>query len=175
VSEFIETCIFSTDFRKIVKYQISWKSVQWEPVERQTRKSLWSLFAVLRRRLKTGWFPVHFRNKLQLQSRPARKQPKEEPTVVSIRSSLLTNINESSRWPWGGGSIPGRSKRSLSSPKHAHRLWGPSSLIVIWHQLIFSQRYKGWSVKLASHSHLVPRLSTKSCTSTPLDAFVARA
>jgi hypothetical protein len=115
----------------------------------------------LRTHLKTGWFSVHFGNKLQLQRRPASIQPKEGPTVVSRVSWILTNINESSRWPWGGGSIPGRSKRSLSSPKHADRLWDLSSLIVIWHQLLFSQRYNGRSVKLASHSHLVPRFSTK--------------
>jgi len=31
LSDFKETRVFSTDFLNIPKYQISWRSVQWEP------------------------------------------------------------------------------------------------------------------------------------------------
>jgi hypothetical protein len=62
LSLFNETWIFSTDFRKIPKYQISRNSVQWEPscsmwtdgrTDRQMdRMTLILLFAILRTRLK---------------------------------------------------------------------------------------------------------------------------
>jgi hypothetical protein len=51
--DFNEICIFSSVFRKIFKYQVSWKSVDWEPnCAIQTWHSGRSLFIILRTHLK---------------------------------------------------------------------------------------------------------------------------
>jgi hypothetical protein len=49
LSHINETWAFPTDFRKMIKYQISWKSVQWKPncstrADGQTWRSKQSLF-----------------------------------------------------------------------------------------------------------------------------------
>jgi len=71
LSDFNETWIFSTDFRKILRYHISWKSVQWEPscsmrTDRQTDRHdevnklyivvLVHLYEILRTRLVNSLF-----------------------------------------------------------------------------------------------------------------------
>ena len=51
LSYFNETWIFSTDFRNIFKYQISWKSVRWEPncsMWADRRKDLMKLIVAFR-------------------------------------------------------------------------------------------------------------------------------
>jgi len=57
LSDFNEAWILPTNFRKIPKCKITWKSVQWEPssmrTDKQVRRSYYSLFAILRTCLKT--------------------------------------------------------------------------------------------------------------------------
>jgi len=53
LSYFQETLIFLTDFRKILKYRISWKSIHWKPdsstwANRQTWRSKRSLFEIFK-------------------------------------------------------------------------------------------------------------------------------
>ena len=56
LSFFNETVTFSKDFRKMLKYQISWKSIQWKPscaiwANARTWGRQRSIFAILRKRL----------------------------------------------------------------------------------------------------------------------------
>ena len=56
---------FSTDFQKILKYQISWKSIQWEPscsVRSDGQTDTYSFFAILRKRLiKSDDVPTYYK------------------------------------------------------------------------------------------------------------------
>ena len=57
--EFNEIWIFSTDFRKLLRYQISWKSVRWEPscsirADTQTNGGTWWSYVLLFEVVRTG-------------------------------------------------------------------------------------------------------------------------
>jgi hypothetical protein len=63
LSDFNESLIFSTDFRKILKYEVSWRSVQWQPscsmvtngqTDRQTWQKLIVAFRYFANALKIG-------------------------------------------------------------------------------------------------------------------------
>ena len=63
LSDFNETRIFWTIFRKLLKYKISWKSFQWESscfmrTDGRTWRCQWSLFAILRTRVKNVIFHI---------------------------------------------------------------------------------------------------------------------
>jgi hypothetical protein len=71
--DFKENCIFSTDFQKILKYQISRKSVQWEPS------------CSMRTETDTTKLIVAFRN--------FAKQPKYEDDVRSSSGRTLYEVS----------------------------------------------------------------------------------
>ena len=64
LSDFNETWIFSLYFRKILKYKILWKSVEWEPscsvrTDRTDMTNLIAPFAIFRTHLKTKIWDVN--------------------------------------------------------------------------------------------------------------------
>jgi hypothetical protein len=64
------------------------------------------------------------------------------------------------RWATGWmieGSSPGRSWEFFSSLPRRDRLWGSPNLLSNEYQGLFPWGQSGWSVKLTTHPHLVPR------------------
>jgi hypothetical protein len=63
------------------------------------------------------------------------------------------------------GLIPHRRIRFSSFPRYPHRLWGSPSLLFNGYQRPFTQWYRGHSMMLINHLHLVCRL--RKLTATP--------
>jgi hypothetical protein len=86
LSHFNKPSILSTNFRKIPKCKITCKSVQWEPSsmrkDKQTRWSYYSLFAILRTRLKTH--PHRIRCSRYLQAKAEAAIPTKEWVGISL-------------------------------------------------------------------------------------------
>jgi hypothetical protein len=63
LSSFNDTWSFSTDFTKIFKYPISWKSVQWEQSSsmRTGRSTVTTLIAIFRNAPKNRWVEIYAR------------------------------------------------------------------------------------------------------------------
>jgi hypothetical protein len=83
-SYFNEIWIFSTDFRKAFKYQISWTSVQWEPScsmrsNGQTWRSQKSLFAILQTHL-------IYRKLIRIANFPSQTWNGNLPNTVYVRT-----------------------------------------------------------------------------------------
>jgi hypothetical protein len=93
LSDFNKTQFFLTDFRKIPKYKISWKSIQWQP-HSSMQTDAKSIFAILRTRLKISkTSTVHL--KIQVFSNAAVKTSKScsylEPysTQCRLRNNVM--------------------------------------------------------------------------------------
>jgi len=90
--EFNETWIFWTDFWKIPKYQMSWKSIQWEPScsirkdGQMNMSNLIVIFAILWTCLKTGWT----RNVLiNCEQRNRVKRGSQQPVMTQAISQVF--------------------------------------------------------------------------------------
>jgi hypothetical protein len=57
----------------------------------------------------------------------------------------------------GRDSVPGRGRRSFSTPQRPDPLWGPPSLLSNGHRRLFPRRKSGRGVKLTTRLHLVSR------------------
>jgi hypothetical protein len=102
-SGFSETWIFPTNFRKILRYQIWWKSVQWEPncftrTDRQTHMTkLTVFFAIFYKRLKTkGAFVCDAPCTSERASRFAG--PQASPICPSGKGNMLMKISVGCWW-----------------------------------------------------------------------------
>ena len=104
ISQFNDTLIFSIDFRKILKYKILWKSVQWVPsssirTDRQTWRCSQSLFAIFRAHLNPSYIGAAYGKhtpKSEGKSKLSLPKPKTKaymgrriiaPLIINPRSS----------------------------------------------------------------------------------------
>jgi len=73
-----------------------------------------------------------------------------------------------------GVRIPAGGKRVSSSPKRPDRLWGPPSVLLIWHGSSFpGVKRRGHDVDPYPHTELRLNMSARGALS-PFDTFVAR-
>jgi hypothetical protein len=130
LSDINEIWIFSTDFRKILKYQISWKFVQWESsyfmrTDGRTNRydetnTRFRSFSIMPKngKLSTYWAPVIF---------SWLSAHKLSPCIYSHITVTVTLLRAGS--PRNRSSNHGRGKSYFSSSKRPDRFWGPPNIL----------------------------------------------
>ena len=100
MSHFNETWFFFTDFRKVLRHHMSWKSVQREPgcsmqKGRWTQDEAKSLFAILRTRLKTlaVWYEQSYLNSDDVTPIRATFKCRQLPWAVYITAKLVKTFD----------------------------------------------------------------------------------